>query len=423
MKTILILRTHITAFQYVILIMLSILPGSIFCQSRFLLKPEEIPGFELISESKTHWAIGSNNQIIYGLSQQWKKTNIQVNNTININYFEFDNAADAFAGTSFNAGSYAGRYLYGSPIGEIIGDASWESDDGDAIIFQKWNIAIQIFSPFLSANEGEESLVSLSHKILSRIQDSISFEILIKDNEFKKHQIPLSEYNQLTNVCDDTLKNAGISEYKVENSKWVFQMDSIVMGIRNQWSNNTSGFCIDIAKFSNSLDAQNASKQRDSLIWNPSCLLNDSKSVTTAINSWLKDYPINIPIKHISVGSHFNNYSAHYYYYNDAGIDTTFFKNVLLSTNLGKTGVVDIEFADIRFYPNPTSDYFTIESSNGKTETYVIKLMDLDGRQVLHRNVELSGQYKVDVSMLRKAAYILLLERDKTRITKLIIIN
>jgi len=91
-------------------------------------------------------------------------------------------------------------------------------------------------------------------------------------------------------------------------------------------------------------------------------------------------------------------------------------------TPLDITDVTTIEnYDDIKVYPNPASDFVTIESTTGKTEKFVLQIMDMQGRQVLMNNIELNSIYKLDIKGLKEGAYLLKLQNGEKQISKMII--
>jgi predicted secreted protein len=74
--------------------------------------------------------------------------------------------------------------------------------------------------------------------------------------------------------------------------------------------------------------------------------------------------------------------------------------------------VNDPEALNITVYPNPASQYLTIETKELGSESYA-RIFTLSGKQVLERKV-ISHITRMDVSELKNGVYILKLENEKS---------
>ena len=82
--------------------------------------------------------------------------------------------------------------------------------------------------------------------------------------------------------------------------------------------------------------------------------------------------------------------------------------------------VNQIEIDKLRIYPNPASDYLTIETDNPKTHT--IKIHSLNG-QLLYRTKGEVPTFDIDLSSFQKGLYFITVRsRDKERMEKIIIL-
>jgi aminopeptidase YwaD len=91
------------------------------------------------------------------------------------------------------------------------------------------------------------------------------------------------------------------------------------------------------------------------------------------------------------------------------------------STTLSNSGF-DNDF-QVSFYPNPTKDFLTINSGilEGK---YTFSMIDLQGKVVFNKTIDSPNQLeKIDVSSFNKSMYLCVLENEKHRITKKIVIE
>jgi hypothetical protein len=93
-----------------------------FGQDKVLLKPGELPGFELRSEGKQAWGIGDNSQLFWGVRQLWQVSGTKEVQMINIEYIEFPTLPFAILGTSYQAHSLEIGFVWGSPTGHIVGE-------------------------------------------------------------------------------------------------------------------------------------------------------------------------------------------------------------------------------------------------------------------------------------------------------------
>jgi photosystem II stability/assembly factor-like uncharacterized protein len=86
--------------------------------------------------------------------------------------------------------------------------------------------------------------------------------------------------------------------------------------------------------------------------------------------------------------------------------------------------VKDISNTNLKFqiYPNPTSNYLNLKSQNTKPEKYILTIMNIEGQEVLSKNVEFRDSYKLELPELRNGIYFLSLQNDKENYnTKLVI--
>jgi len=300
-------------------------------QESFLLSGKNMEEYKLMSQGNTFWPISADSLNRNAIMQRW---NISEKDEYYVNYCEFDSEEDAIKGTAYMANSCAMPFIFGSPTGEIIGDASWVSLDRSAICFQKGNIGIKIFKPVNLKPKDRSNILNISNKVLVKIRENISPNIITKEKELLKHQLSNTDYQKTIEESNILLTQDGYTEYKAENSKWIISEDSLVMGFRKQWSKDQSIFSIDMAKFSDSIDAQNATEYRGKISFSPVCILNDNKSVSEAINEWQKKWDKLDILKYISIVGRIDNTSIHFYYYNDAGIDTDKIYKIIKAINI-----------------------------------------------------------------------------------------
>lgn len=410
---------------YIILQILFLLflfsPNNSFSQEKFLLTQEDLPDYKLDRQGTIYW-YDTNQQIREGIDQEWTDNN--GDNYLYFNYYECKNEFEAINWVAYRAGSFAGPYYFGFPTGEIKGNSSWTSLGRNAAFIQKWSLVVQIFTNLFDSPVISEDIVSnISDKLLLKISDSISTEFLVKDTELKKYQIPFVNYTQITEAAVDTLVSNSFSEYKVEDSKWIFNTDSLVMGIRKQWSAENSIFSIDVAGFSNNADAQIAVEQNANIKGSPFFLLNDEESLEKAIEDWNYLWSVYDTMKYISVIGRTGSYSIHFYYFAEDGIDIELFKRVILATAQMGTGINNNKTDLIKVYPNPATNFITISSPAGIPGKYLLVIRDIHGRQVILKTLELSGFYLLDISKVPQGIYFLTLKNESRRVVKKIFVQ
>lgn len=85
----------------------------------------------------------------------------------------------------------------------------------------------------------------------------------------------------------------------------------------------------------------------------------------------------------------------------------------------------ELKLEGLNFYPNPNDGRFTIDFETGGRQPVIIKITDINGRQVYQEEVKANGRYstQVDLSQQGKGTYILSLQQGKRSITKKIVIE
>ena len=314
------MKTNIKLLRVLIVSVVFILQINtiITAQVKFILSDKNIEEYKLISQVNTFWPISTDSLKSNVTEQKWIKSESE---EYYISYCEFESEEDATKSMAYTANSCAMPFIFGSPTGEIIGDASWVALDGSAVCFQIGNIGIKIFKPINFKLEDRNNILRISNKVLERIRDGILSEIKMKEEELLKYQLSITDYQKITNETDVILIREGYTEYKTENSKWLISENNQIRGYRKQWSKDQSIFSIDIAKFSDSTVAQNATEFRGKISYSPVCILNYDESASEAINKWLKTWKDQNTLRYISIVGRIDNKSIHFYYYDNDGID------------------------------------------------------------------------------------------------------
>ena len=211
-------------------------PVRLYSQEQVLLSESEMPGYELENESTIHWVVGEDNQIQYGIGQQWEIMGAE-EQYVYINYCEFISIPEAIVATAFSALSHAVPYIWGSPTGSLTGDATWFALGSNAIYFIRGNIGIQLFLPFYQNKDSSQRMQIILNKLVGKISQNLSAEIVTLENTLRQKQIPLREYRALTDpVANSELMN-GFSLHSTRDSKWLIDSKNLMMGMRNEWEN------------------------------------------------------------------------------------------------------------------------------------------------------------------------------------------
>ena len=228
--------------------------------------------YKLISQVNTFWPISTDSLKSNVIEQWWT---ISKKDDLYINYCEFDCVENAIKGTAYAANSNATPFIFGSPTGGIIGNASWVSLDGSAVYFQKENIGIKIFKPLNALPKDQKLFLNISNNLLAKIRENIPSDIKTKENELQINQVSISDYQKTTGKIDVLLVQEGYTANKTENSIWLISEDSLAMGIRKQWSKDKSVVSIDIVKYANTVDLQKVVEYQGKILVSPVCILDD----------------------------------------------------------------------------------------------------------------------------------------------------
>ncbi len=395
-------------------------PSIADCQEHFVLLPSDMEDYELKVQSKFNW-YDSQSQLQQGVQQEWKENGRD--QYLYIKYYEYKSEFDAIEETSKLSRSFAGIYVFGSPSGEPTGNLSWTSTDRTAVIFQKWNVGVHITEPFEDPVSAGKTTNDVSGKILTKINDSISTEYKVRDTLLREEQISSADFDLIVGSSEDTLLSNGYSMNKIEDSKWVLNDDSLVMGIRKQWLREKSFFSIDVAQFSDNNMAQKAMESNSSVKRIPVCILGDTESIKEAVEEWSLNWLANDSIKYISMSSRINNYAIQFYYFDEYGIDIEFFNRVLL--NFKSTGLNTPMMRNDRFsfHPNPSTGFITITIPPGDTGKYRLRLTDLQGQVLQIKEEEITGSYQLDLSVTKPGIYILEIKGETSGTSKLVVLQ
>jgi hypothetical protein len=255
-----------------IFIFYSILPCK--TQEKYMLNDKNLLKYEFDSTIKNELNFVFDSIKTKVLTQRYKKSDIDL---CDITYFEFESENDAIKSMSYLSNSYSIPFIFGSPTGELLGDASWISIDKSVFIFQKNEIGIKIFKPINNINDDLLNFQCISNKILYNI-DSIK-----KINYSLDHYI--SDYSNQIKKSENILSKYNFNIYKIEDSRWIFTKDSIIYGKKIQFRNENSLICIDIADCINDSSTNRVIKFRSETTMSPTYDLNDYESLKKVIKT------------------------------------------------------------------------------------------------------------------------------------------
>ena len=266
-------------------------------------------------------------------------------------------------------------------------------------------------SPSIFFDDTQYGLVNLSKKILKKINDSIPKSYILKDEVLKQNQIQKLEYNLLTAKSSNLLSDNNYSEFKTDDTKWVYSEDSLIMGLRKQWAKEKSSFTMDIVRLANEADAEMVGQKRDTLsgAFSPFCQLANKDSMAQAFEKW--PWVLSHPTAFFSATGVIDNYAIFFHYQHEDSIDIDFFKSVLLAFSKNGTGILDFKPENLNIYPNPAHETFTIEIQN--TEINTAQLFNSTGKLVKTLPLE-NGINTYNISDLKSGIYFIRIPQKET---------
>jgi len=306
-----------------IIIFILINPSIIASQEKFLLKVEDLPGYELIEQSKNHW-LDSQGKIYWAISQRWRPMGSSDIEDIYIEYCEFESETEAITVTSYHSGSFAGRYVWGAFSGVIVGDRCWIGGES-AMIFVRGNVGIHLFKPILPTAEDRYTLTTIAHKILDKIETNLSPEILALEEAAKQQQIPLEDYNQMTTAVVSSALMSDFSALMSWDSKWLSDTTTLVIGRRTEWKNDSGVVVgIDICQLATAEQAKQAVNIQSQQTYSPIFNMDSLTSLQQIIADWQAKQKFGMEENLFSVVSYKGNLAVHVYQFDPTKINTDF---------------------------------------------------------------------------------------------------
>jgi len=315
---------------WIILIVL-INPYTINGQERFLLTEAEMSGYELKRQSMTDWIIGEGDQMHNAIQQKWRVNGGDERDNIYIEYCEFNTEPEAICGTAYASHTFATLFIWGSHTGAIFGDGTWIAISGGSVFFVRGNVGIKINIRIDFDKNDFQLLLLLSNKLLNKIESKLSPEVFSFEEAARQKQIPMEVYQTITDpVVNSEIMN-GFSLHTTWDSKWLFESDSLALGIRKEWKNEQGSIVgIDISKFDSDACASKAGEiqSRNTYISPRVFSLDNLDSLKSILTEWQKEW-YNFNKNLFSVVGIKSNIAVHVYLFEPIEIDTSFFYSII----------------------------------------------------------------------------------------------
>jgi hypothetical protein len=88
------------------------------------------------------------------------------------------------------------------------------------------------------------------------------------------------------------------------------------------------------------------------------------------------------------------------------------------------TGIEKNELSNfIRFYPNPITNKIIIENSKTTMQNYIVTIKNIQGQEMLNKNITQNTNQTIDVSKLENGIYFLTIHNDKENYVSKILIQ
>lgn len=303
-------------------------PSTLNCQERFLLTEVEMSDYELKNQYNNWiWIIGEGDQSHDAIRQIWHKDG----RDYYVDYCEFDTETKALQGTAYAATrSNATPYIWGSLTGSIVKDGSWVAISDGALYFVRGNIGIKIFKPVNFNENDRQALVSISSKLLNKIESNLLTEVLSFEEAARQKQIPVRVYQTITNPVVNSEPMNGFSLHSTWDSKWLMTSESLAMGIRKEWKNEQGAIIgIDISRFDSDSLALKAGNTHSRITYSSIFNLDNLDSLKSILAEWQKKWGYGFPKNLFSVVGVEGNIAVHVYQFDSTGIATSFFYSIV----------------------------------------------------------------------------------------------
>jgi len=67
----------------------------------------------------------------------------------------------------------------------------------------------------------------------------------------------------------------------------------------------------------------------------------------------------------------------------------------------------------VNLVPNPANNFVELEKNNNETDKYLLSINDIQGREVLTKNIQFDNKYNIDLTGFTNGLYFLKLQNDK----------
>lgn len=290
------------------LTILTVNPVYLFGQGEIFLTKDEVKGFELERHSK--YDRGNDKQIKTIDIQKWKILDSEVNQYFYVQYYVFSSVPAAISGTTRLSQRFAVPYIWGSPTGFTVGEATWSSlknevNNSSALFFVKGNVGIQVFVHGLN---NRQLIKTVTDKLVTKIDRFLQTTIKSEDGSNIIESLIYKKLNVGFNYTDSISKQ----------SHWIVDSTQYKSGLRKEWSNGISTIGIDACLFNNEDEANAAAKMKSEI-----CSISDH-----VYNLKDQNYPEYVKIewelylrseisnRTFSIVSTKNNIAIHLYCYN-----------------------------------------------------------------------------------------------------------
>jgi len=299
-------------------------PSPIKCQEKYLLDDADIADYELVQQFNSFWETDTSGQSHDVIEQKWHLIGGDQHQNVYIQYCNFTTELEALISTAYTTRTFSGPFLWGSPNGALIADATWAGSSGSTLYFVRGNAAIKIMLPIRHNANDAQALEIFSDKVINKIESNLSPEIHSFEETAKQNQIPMDDFQTITNPVVNSDMMKGFTLSRTWDSKWLINSDSLIMGVRKEWKNNLGSVTsIDISQYNSDSIALKAGELRSRNLNIQSRIFYNLDSLEQILGM---QHPPGYGIldQVFSVVGVKGNFAVHAYFYDQKGIDVTF---------------------------------------------------------------------------------------------------
>ena len=302
-------------------------PSLIKCQEKYLLNDADIPDYELVQQFNSLWATDTSGQSHDVIEQKWHLIGEEdQRQNISIQYCYFATETEAIIATAYTTRTFSAPFLWGALNGFLIGDATWVSSGSccGTIYFVRGNVGIKIMLPVRYNENDLQALEIFYSKALNKIKSNLSPEVLSFEEAARQNQIPMDDFQTITNPVVNSDMMKGFTLSSTWDSKWLTNSDSLTMGVRKEWENDLGSIAsIDISQYNSDSIALKAGELRSSNLNIQSRIFYNLDSLEQILGM---QHPPGFGMldKVFSVVGVKRNFAVHAYFYDQKGIDVNF---------------------------------------------------------------------------------------------------